>query len=35
MARFYAIQVVLGSITIDKVPEKYRDAVIKILESYN
>ena len=35
MARFYAIQVVLRHITIDKVPEKYRDAVIKILESYN
>ena len=35
MARFYAIQVVLMNITIDKVPEKYRDAVIKILESYN
>lgn len=35
MARFYAIQVVLGRITIGKVPEKYRDAVIKILESYN
>lgn len=35
MARFYAIQVVLGNIMIDKVPEKYRDAVIKILESYN
>ena len=35
MARFYAIQVVLGHIMIDKVPEKYRDAVIKILESYN
>ena len=35
MARFYTIQVVLGRITIDKVPEKYRDAVIKILESYN
>lgn len=35
MARFYAIQVVLGRITIDKVSEKYRDAVIKILESYN
>lgn len=35
MARFYAIQVILGTITVDKVPEKYRDAVIKILESYN
>lgn len=35
MARFYAIQVVLGHITIDKIPEKYRDAVIEILESYN
>ena len=35
MARFYAIQVILGNITIDKIPEKYRDAVIKILESYN
>ena len=35
MARFYAIQVVLGHITIDKVPEKYRDAVVKILESYD
>ena len=35
MARFYAIQVALGRITIDKVPEKYRDAVVKILESYN
>lgn len=35
MARFYVIQVVLGRITIDRVPEKYRDAVVKILESYN
>lgn len=35
MARFYAIQVILRNITIDKIPEKYRDAVIKILESYN
>lgn len=35
MAEFYAIQVILGNIMIDKVPEKYRDAVIKILESYN
>ena len=35
MAKFYAIQVILGHIMIDKIPEKYRDAVIKILESYN
>ena len=35
MARFYAIQVILGHIMIDKVPEKYRDTVIEILESYN
>lgn len=35
MARFYAFQVILGHITIDKVPEKYRDEVIKIIESYN
>ena len=32
MARFYAIQVVLGRITIEKVPKKYRDAVVKILQ---
>ena len=35
MAKFYAFQVIFGHITIDKVPEKYRDEVIKILESYN
>ena len=35
MARFYAIQVILGNIMVDKVPEKYRDAVIEILKSYN
>ena len=32
MARFYAIQVVLGRITIDKIPEKYRNAAVKILQ---
>lgn len=33
MARFYALQVVMGKITLDEVPEKYREKVVKILEA--
>lgn len=33
MARFYAMQVVMGKITLDEVPEKYREKVVKILEA--
>lgn len=33
MARFYALQVVMGKITLDEVPDKYRDKVVKILEA--
>ena len=32
MVKFYALQVQLGKITIDDVPAKYREAVIKYLE---
>ena len=34
MAQFLAVQIRLGRITIDDVPEKYRDEVEAILESY-
>lgn len=33
MARFYALQVVMGKITLNEVPEKYREKVVKILEA--
>ena len=32
MAKFWALQVIMGRVTLDKVPAKYRDAVIKILQ---
>lgn len=32
MIKFLAIQIRLGRITIDDVPEKYREQVIKALE---
>jgi hypothetical protein len=35
MSRFYAMQIKLGKITIEKVPEKYKKAVEKILEEEN
>ena len=31
MAKFYAIQIRMGKISIDDVPERYRTAVEKIL----
>lgn len=34
MAQFLVVQIRLGRITIDDVPEKYRDEVEAILESY-
>lgn len=33
MVKFYALQVHMGKITIDDVPEKYRESVRKYLES--
>lgn len=35
MVRFYAYRVRLGKMTIDQVPEKYRDAVRKYLEAWD
>lgn len=32
MAKFWALQVIMGRVTLDKVPDKYRDAVVKILQ---
>ena len=32
MVKFYALQVCMGKINIDDVPEKYREAVKKYLE---
>lgn len=32
MAKFWALQVIMGRVTLDKVPAKYRDAVVKILQ---
>lgn len=34
MAKFWALQVIMGRITLDKVPAKYRDKVIEILKAY-
>ena len=34
MANFFAIQVILGNITLEKIPEKYKKEVIEILKSY-
>ena len=34
MAKFLAIQIRLGKITIDDVPERYRDEVEQILAEY-
>ena len=35
MVKFLALQVLLGNISIDEVPEKWRDAVKKELASMN
>ena len=35
MAQFLAIQVRLGSIALEQVPEKYREEVQAILDSYD
>ena len=32
MAKFWALQVIMFRVTLDKVPTKYRDAVVKILQ---
>lgn len=32
MAKFWALQVIMGRVTLDKVPARYRDAVVKILQ---
>lgn len=32
MIKFWALQVIMGRVTLDKVPVRYRDAVIKILQ---
>lgn len=32
MAKFWALQVIMGRVTLDKVPAKYRDAAVKILQ---
>lgn len=32
MAEFWALQVIMCRVTLDKVPAKYRDAVVKILQ---
>jgi hypothetical protein len=32
MVKFFVIQIKLGKITVDDVPEKYREAVIAMLE---
>lgn len=32
MAKFWALQVIMRRVTLDKVPAKYRDAVVKILQ---
>lgn len=32
MAKFWALQVIMGRVTLDKVPAKYRNAVVKILQ---
>ena len=34
MAKFLAIQILLGEITLDDVPERYREEVEKILAEY-
>lgn len=33
MATFLYLQIKMGNITIDDVPEKYKEAVLKLLES--
>ena len=35
MVKFLALQVLMGNITIDEVPEKWREAVKKELEKMN
>lgn len=39
MAKFWALQVIMGRVTLDKVPAQYRNTVVKILqemdEEYN
>lgn len=35
MAQFLAVQVRLGKITIEQVPERYREEVRTILEGYD
>lgn len=32
MAKFWALQVIMGRVTLDKVPTKYYDTVVKILQ---
>lgn len=32
MTKFWALQVIMGRVTLDKVPAKYHDAVVKILQ---
>lgn len=32
MAKFWALQVIMCRVALDKVPAKYRDAVVKILQ---
>lgn len=32
MAKFWALQVIMGRVTLDKVPARYRDTVVKILQ---
>ena len=32
MAKFWALQVIMGRVTLDKVPARYRDKVVKILQ---
>lgn len=34
MAKFLAIQILLGKITLDDIPERYREEVEKILAEY-
>lgn len=34
MAKFWALQVIMGRTTLDKVPAKYHDKVIEILKAY-
>ena len=35
MVKFFAYRVRMGKMTIDQVPEKYRDAVRKFLEAWD